>query len=50
MIILTTLAVAIVAVYVGKILLASNQNNEMRPIKIRPDDNRPLDARHQRRR
>ncbi|WP_201349707.1 hypothetical protein [Neptunomonas japonica] len=50
MIILTTLAVAIVAVYAGKILLASKQNNEMRPIKIKSDYNRPLDTRHKRHR
>ena len=50
MTILTTLAVAIIAVYVGKVLLASTQNKEMRPIKIRTDDQRTLNAQHRRRR
>jgi hypothetical protein len=50
MTILTTLAVAIIAVYVGKLLLASTQNKEMRPIKIRTDDRRTIDPQYRRRR
>ncbi len=40
MIILSTLAIAIIAVYAGNILLTAKRNTEMRPIKIRSDDNR----------
>lgn len=48
MIILTTLAVAVIAVYVGKVLLTSNQHQEMRPIRIKSDNNRSAQHKHRR--